>query len=147
MLKGNGLTTGQLDWQLNKKSWITTFQRSIYLIMVLTGGVLFVFSFCLPQLSAREPSCAGCYIHTVQKEHLAIEFPAWAVWGTWLWSAANCSSAPLSRHHTWRQTRKKFLMPRYVMRISINWNFSSNCCAIATAWHVVLYSLSFSFML
>lgn len=40
--------------------------------MVLTGGVLFAFSFCLPQLSAREPSCAGCYIHTVQKEHLAI---------------------------------------------------------------------------
>lgn len=74
--------------------------------------VLFVFSSCLHQLNAREPSCAGWYTHTVQKEYLAIVSGLssgkdtcvckgaketvrclWAVWGT---VVLECSQLKLS---------------------------------------------------
>lgn len=65
----------------------------------MEGGVVFVISSCLHQLSAGEPFCAGCYTCTVQKEHLAVVSSLssgedtckgakervrclWAVWGT-----------------------------------------------------------------
>lgn len=54
---------------------------------------------------------------------------------------------PLSKHHSWRETRKRFLTLKYVAGVSINWNFNSHFLSAIMIAQMVLYALPFSSVL